>query len=273
MRNPCIRSIAVLVFAILVCWTTAFAQRGQRAGGNAAVPGPPHDPHDLSGIWLSQGGGGGGGTLTQWKKEAPPSLTPDGLATMKANIPAKGPKGVVPARANDPIGDANPPGLLRTLLYNRPFEFVPRQDKVMQIFEWTNHWRQIWTDGRKVPTPEDTGPYWYGYSVARWEGDTFVVETVGLDSREWLDDWGVPYSDSLRLQERWHRLDRDNLELTIRVDDPKTFTQPWVSDKKMYRLQPKDSPDGELLEVIFAPMDEKVFNENIRNPAAGVVKK
>lgn len=273
MRNPYIRSVAVLVFAILVCSTAVFAQRGQRAGGNAAVPGPPHDPHDLSGIWLSQGGGGGGGTLTQWKKEAPPSLTPDGLARMKANIPAKGPKGVVPARANDPIGDANPPGLLRTLLYNRPFEFVPRQDKVMQIFEWTNHWRQIWTDGRKVPTPEDTGPYWYGYSVARWEGDTFVVETVGLDAREWLDDWGVPYSDSLRLQERWHRLDRDNLELTIRVDDPKTFTQPWVSDKKMYRLQPKDSPDGELLEVIFAPMDEKVFNENIRNPAGGVVKK
>ena len=67
----------------------------------------------------------------------------------------------------------------------------------------------------KFPIPEDAGPYWYGYSVAKWEGDTFVVETVGLDSREWLDDWGVPFSESLRLQERWHRLDRDNLELTI----------------------------------------------------------
>jgi len=222
---------AIAVIVLLVTSSTAFAQRGAASRANASAPGPPHDPHDLSGIWLSAGGGGGG-TFTQWKKDTPPTLTLEGMAKMKANIPAKGPRGVVPAKANDPIGDANPPGLLRTFLYNRPFEFIPRGDKVLQTFEWTNHWRQIWTDGRKVPVPEDAGPYWYGYSVGKWEGDTFVVETVGLDSREWLDDWGVPFSESLRVQERWRRLDRDNLELAITVDDPKTFSQPWVSEKK-----------------------------------------
>jgi hypothetical protein len=46
-----------------------------------------------------------------------------------------------------------------------------------------------------------------------------------------------------------------------------------VSDKKMFKLQPKGTPSGELLEIIFAPMDENSFNENIRNPAGGVIKK
>lgn len=60
------------------------------------------------------------------------------------------------------------------------------------------------------------------------------------------------------------------MELTVRIDDPKTYTKPWVSDKKMFRFQPKNSRNGELLEVIFAPMDEKQYNERIRNPGGGV---
>ena len=77
----------------------------------------------------------------------------------------------------------------------------------------------------------------------------------------------------MRIEERWHRLDRDNLELTVKFDDPKTYTRAWVSDKKIFKLQPKGTPNGELLEIIFAPMDENSFNENIRNPAGGVTKK
>ena len=82
------------------------------------------------------------------------------------------------------------------------------------------------------------------------------MKATSLDSRERLDGWGNPFSDDMRIEERWHRLDRDNLELTVKFDDPKTYTKPWVSDKKMFRLQPKGTPNGELLEIIFAPMDE-----------------
>src|SRR4051794_2753470 len=101
------------VLLITVSSPVAFAQRGAATRANTSTPGPPHDPHDLSGIWLSAGGGGGAGTVTQWRKESPPAMTDEGTARMKANIPAKGPRGIVPAKANDPIGDANPPGLLR----------------------------------------------------------------------------------------------------------------------------------------------------------------
>ncbi len=99
------------------------------------------------------------------------------------------------------------------------------------------------------------------------------METVGLDSRLWMDEWGTPFSDDLRVQERWRRLDRDNMELTLTIIDPQTYTKSWVTDTKRLRLQPKNSPNGELLEVIFAPMDEKVFNEKIRNPSNGVTQK
>jgi len=82
------------------------------------VPAPPHDPHDLSGVWLLAGNGGGRGSaaVNQWSTQPPP-MTPEGLAKMKANQPALGPRAIVPAKANDPLGDANPPGLLRTLVY------------------------------------------------------------------------------------------------------------------------------------------------------------
>lgn len=276
MWNRRIVVLAALVSALMVLSSMGLAQAGQRGAGgrgNNAVPSPPHDPHDLSGVWQISGNGGGRGNtaVSQWVRELPP-MTPEGLAKMKANHPALGPRAIVPAKANDPLGDANPPGLLRTLVYGVDrISFVQLPDQVLNVFEWTNHWRQIWTDGRKMP--ENIGPFWYGYSVGRWEGDTFVVETAGLDSREWLDGWGNPFSDDLRIEERWHRLDRDNLELTVKFDDPKTYTKSFVSDKKIFKLQPKGTPGGEMLEIIFAPMDENSFNDNIRNPAGGVSKK
>src|ERR1051326_7252307 len=97
------------------------AQQGRGGRGAAAVPSPPHDPHDLAGVWLLTGGDGGRGNAAARPGASPlPPKTPEGLARMKANVPALGPKGVVPAKANDPLGDANPPGLLRTLIYSRP---------------------------------------------------------------------------------------------------------------------------------------------------------
>jgi hypothetical protein len=260
MGNRIAASIVVLVLALFA--SLANAQRGQRGG-----PGPAHDPRDLNGVWLLADDDTDDMPGIPWTRETP-AMTPDGKARFDANKPAKGPRAIHPAFYNDPLGEANPPGLMRTLVYSRPIEFVQLQDKVLQVFEWAHFWRQVWMDGR--PVPDDPGPLWYGYSVGKWEGDTWVVETVGLDPRQWLDDWGTPYSDAMRVQERWRRLDRDNMELTVRIDDPKTLTKPWVSDKKMFRFQPKESRNAELLEVIFAPMDEKEYNDRIRNPGGGV---
>jgi hypothetical protein len=258
-------------------------------GVTAQQPAPSYNPHDLNGVWLAQGGGGGrggrgergnntarpvadkrgfladGGLLTQWGASSP--LTAAGLKAVNTNLSGKGPRSVPPVNANDPLGDANPPGLARALVYNRPFQLIQTPDKVVQLFEWTRVWREIWTD-REMP--KDTDPFWgrwYGYSVGKWDGDTFVVDTVGLDARGWLDEWGDPISDQLRLTERWRRLDRDRLELILTVNDPGMYTKPWTTAPRIFRLQPKGSPNGEMLEVIFAPMDERDFNKRIRDPA------
>lgn len=262
MRNRIAGALAALVFVVAVHLPIAYAQRGQ-----SSDPAPPHDPRDLNGVWLLDDDNEDGLPGIPWTLQPLP-MTAEGRAAFDANIPAKGPRAVHPALGNDLLGDANPPGLMRTFVYSRPFEIVQLPDKMLQVFEWYHFWRVIWMDGRDVP--EDPGPLWYGYSVGRWEGDTLVVETVGLDPRQWLDDWGTPYSDALRVEERWRRLDRDNMELTVRIDDPKTYSESWLSDTKDFRFQPKGSRYGELLEVIFAPVDEKQYNDRIRDPSAGV---
>src|SRR6185369_654185 len=192
------------------------------------------------------------GPTSQWSPDAL-AFTPAGKKQLDTNKPGKGPRAVVPAVGNDPMGGANPPGLYRTLIYNRPFEMVQLPGRVVHMFEWAKIWRVIWTDGRPVPDDIPEGPYWYGYSVGKWEGDTLVVQTMALDERAWLDEWGTPYSGDAHIEERWKRTGPDRIELTITVRDPALYSKPWTSSPIVYSSQRKT----EVLEMIFAPIDEK----------------
>lgn len=219
----------------------------------------------LTGVWL-RGSGSNNYPQSQWSPDALP-FTPAGKTAFDNNKPGKGPRQQMPAFGNDPLGQANPPGLYRTLVYGRPIEFVQLPDRVIQLFEWGKHWRTIWTDGREVPDALVAGPFWYGYSVGVWEGDTLVVKTVGLDGRAWLDEWGTPFTDLTEIEERWKR-NGDSLELTITLTDADLYAEPWTSDVKTYSLETGDPVNGELMEQIFAPIDEQQFNEDIRDRAA-----
>ena len=268
MRNRFTSSIVGLA-AILAFSPAALSYAGQRgagqrgAGANAAAPSPPHDPKDLSGIWTKT-----------WRTlalsaEVPP-MTPEGQAKFNANKPSYGPRAIPPALGNDPTGKCDPLGLVRNLLLEvaiYPMEIVQTLRRVLQFFEWAHSWREIWTDGRELP--KDPEPRWMGYSVGKWEGDTFVVDSTGFDERTWLDHFGTPHSDQMRLQERYKRLDRDNLELTMTLTDPMTFTKPWVSEKKIFKLDPK----AEIQELFCVPSEEEAFNRKVRDPAGGVIRK
>ena len=85
-----------------------------------------------------------------------------------------------------------------------------------------------------------------GYSVGRWEGDTFIVDTIGLDDRTWLDNLGHPHTDQARVEERYRRADVRTLELTIKITDPKTYPQPFVSDALVLQLNPERAMDEKL---------------------------
>lgn len=250
MRNQLCRVLFVLVASAGLCCET-LAQGA-----------------DLSGVWMQAAAGN-----QTWNPEKLP-FTPAGLAAFKGNLPAGGEEQRLAADTNDPIGGANPPGLYRSLTYPRPWEFIQLPDRVVQFFEWTNHWRIIWTDGREVPEEVVTGPFWYGYAVGKWEGDTLVVQTVDLDGRAWMDGRGTPITEfGAKVEERWKRTAPDTLQLSITVTDPEYYTQPWTSAVKTYKLQQKGAEYGELGEVIFAPIDEEAFNSSIRDPSAVVPDK
>jgi hypothetical protein len=220
----------------------------------------------LTGVWL-RSSSFASNPMSQWSPRELP-FTAEGRRSFDANVPGKGPRQKMPALGNDPLGQANPPGLYRTLIYPRPIEIVQLPDRVIQLFEWGKHWRTIWTDGRDAGDALVAGPYWYGYSIGEWQGDTLVVKTAGLDGRAWLDEWGTPFTDAAEIEERWRRRDAKTLELTITVTDPTLYSEPWTSDVKIYSAQGPESLSGELLEQIFAPIDEVQFNRDIRDPVA-----
>ena len=201
---------------------------------------------------------------SEWSTEKLP-FTPQGRAAFDANKPGRGPRAVKPEFINDSQYGANPNGLYRSLQYSRPFELVQLPGKVVQLFGWGLAWRIVYTDGRPVPDDIPAGPFWFGYSVGHWEGDTLVVTTLALDERAWLDEWGTPFSQDARIVERWQRVMPDTLQLKITVHDPAYYTRDWTSEPVTYKLQKKGV---EPLEIIFAPMDVQSFNETLRKPAA-----
>ena len=112
--------------------------------------------------------------------------------------------------------------------------------------------RQIYTDGRKLPA--NPNPTWLGSSVGRWEGDTLVVETVGLNDRVQLDISGHPRSEAMRMTERYRRRDVGHLDVEFTFDDPKYYNKPFTV-KVTHLLQ----ADTDILEY--------VCNENERDRA------
>ena len=103
--------------------------------------------------------------------------------------------------------------------------------------------RQIYTDGRSLP--KDPEPSWTGHSVGTWQGDTLVVETVGVHTRAWLDGFGHPRSDAMRITERYRRRDFGHMDLEITFNDPKYYSQPF-GIKTTLTLQ----PDTDVLDYV-----------------------
>jgi len=126
-----------------------------------------------------------------------------------------------------------PVGFPRSLL-SSPFEIIQLPGRALMLWEHRDSLRQIWMDGRKHP--ED--PYlWMGHSIGRYDGDTLVVDTIGLNEHTWLDDAGHPHSDALHVVERIRRTRPDTLQIDLSFDDPKTFTEPFPG-RLEYRLRP-----------------------------------
>ena len=117
-----------------------------------------------------------------------------------------------------------PDGVPHADVLPEPFKIIQTPDEIVMLYEVETIFRQIFTDGRKLPA--DPAPTWLGYSVGRWEEDTLVVDTIGFNDLSWLDVRGHGHSEDLRVEERFHRRDFGHLDVTVTITDPKVFTQP-----------------------------------------------
>lgn len=129
------------------------------------------------------------------------------------------------------------PSVLMSLLQGNAeaiggYEIIQSPRRVLIIYELDHNVRQIWMDGRGHPPKDELDYTWMGHSIGRWEGDTLVVDTVGLRNEPWLDGGGHVSSKQMRMEERFRRLDHDTVRVDLTLYDPIAFTKPWT--RSMY---------------------------------------
>jgi hypothetical protein len=197
---------------------------------------------DLSGLWQPASGG------------ADPQFA-DIAKEVKGGLPfQKWAADLVKARRaennmGDPDGHCQPLGTVKMHLHPYPRKILQLPGMMVILYERDTVYRQIFTDGR--PLPVDPQPSFYGYSTAKWEGDTLVVQTIGFKDDLWLDISGTPLTDAAKVTERYHRSSFGKLEIDVTVDDPKAYTKPWT-----IRVNQTFAADTDLIEF-FCTENEK----------------
>ena len=148
---------------------------------------------------------------------------------------------------DNPDANCMPMGIPQFHMQPQPRKIVQTPGLILILYEANYGVRYIYTDGRKLPPQGEPQPYWYGYSVGRWEGDTLVVETNNMRGAEqgpfdgWLDVNGAPYSDQARFTERFRRPFLGKLEIDVTLEDAKSYTKPFTV-RINQRLQPDEEP-------------------------------
>jgi hypothetical protein len=143
-----------------------------------------------------------------------------------------------------PFSRCLPMGIPLADLAPVPFKIIQTASVVLMLHEADGSFRQIHTDGRKLPA-DNPLPSWTGYSTGRWEGDTLVVDTAGFNDRGWLDAAGHPHSDAMHVTERFYRRDVGHMEVQITVDDPQSYTKPFT-----VKITELLMPDTDLIESV-----------------------
>lgn len=139
---------------------------------------------------------------------------------------------------DDPTSNCIVGGVPRSDFVPYPFKIIETPGLVTILYEAVHSFRQIFTDGRSLP--RDPNPAWFGYSIGRWDGDTFVVESSGFNDNVWLDNAGRPATEALRVVERFRRVNFGRMDIEITIDDPKTYTRPWNVTERLTFLADTD---------------------------------
>jgi hypothetical protein len=260
--------------------------------GDAPAPRTPDGKPDFSGLWMhadsgppgGRGGRGGqqGGPGT-FRLEAPTPRFPydpngppvatffEAGANMDGGLPytqwsrdIKKKRTDLQARDN-PDANCLPMGFLQFHLQPQPRRIMNVSNPKMLLIEYeaNSGLRQIYMDGRKLPPQGEPQPWWYGYSVGHWDGDTLIVETNNLRGAEdgphdgWLDVNGSPYSEQAKFTEKIRRPAYDHLQIDFTLEDPKAYTKPWT-----LRVDQRLVVDQDLIE--FECNENQQFTRHVK---------
>jgi hypothetical protein len=276
----------ILALALLLALSTVLsAQWPQFASGtvpknakgepnmDAPAPRTPDGKPDFSGLWRGAPTGGRG--------QPPPVAAPGtppiaGFRNVGQNIPGGLPlqpwaaevrkKRMADNSKDNPEAFCLPMGLMQFHTQGFPRKFIQTPKLMVILYEASYGIRQIFMDGRPLPN-NDPQPWYYGYSVGRWEGDTLVVESTGFRDDGWLDIDGTPMTEQAKMTERFRRVSYGRMEIDITVDDPKAYTKPWTVRHNQVFM-----PDQEIIEFICEE-NQRFGVEPGLGPAAGQQKK
>jgi hypothetical protein len=148
--------------------------------------------------------------------------------------------------ADDPYTRCLTPGGPRMHLLPTMKKIVQTPALILMLNEYNASYRQVFLDGR--PLPDDPQPTWNGYSIAKWEGDTLVVQSIGFRDDQWLDAAGSPLTNAARVTERFRRRDFGHLQIEITVDDTKAYTKPWTTTVDLTAVVDTEMLDSPCLE-------------------------
>jgi hypothetical protein len=221
----------------------------------APAPRTPDGKPDLTGIWMRT-------ARTEKPGSAPAGQPPLAVfgnigANFKEGLPYQPwAAALVKKREggyDNPDALCLPQGPMQFHLDPQPREIIQLPHKTLIVHESNYMLRTIYTDGRRLLKLGEPQPYWHGYSVGRWDGDTLIVDTNnyrgvqgGNPGDGWLDGRGSPYTDALHMTERYRRVNFGNLHVDVTINDPKTYSRPFT-----VRVEKTIVADGsELIEFI-----------------------
>jgi len=195
---------------------------------------------DLSGVWENVRGNvatfatGAPSVAPPPPPDGPPEVTFRNIgAGIKEGLPLRPLAAEVLKRRmaenskDNPDAHCLPMGLMQFHEHPQPRKIIQTPGVTLIIYEANSGLRQIFTDGRPLP-PKDVEPWWYGYSIGHWEGDTLVVETTGFRDDVWLDIIGSPMTNTGKMIEKFRRPTYGKLNIEVTIDDPSAYTKPFT---------------------------------------------
>jgi len=231
------------------------------ADGKLNLAGPPprtaDGKVDLSGVWETNQGRRGRGpapVAAEGTGELPPSGSIFG--NIGDQIQGGAPyqpwaadlvkKRMADNSKDNPDAHCLPMGVMQMTSHPFPKKIIQMPSEIILIYEGSGTTvREVFLDGRPLPNKDDIDPWWNGYSVGRWEGDTLVVETTGFMDDGWLDVRGSPFTSAGKMTERFRRPTYGSLVIEVTIDDPKAYTKPFTATVNNHLL-----PDTQLIEFV-----------------------